>query len=433
MLRLFPWRMKRIDSLLRSGSGTSWLVKLSLLALLVRIPVLLFPSPLYSDMFYYYRAAKLLASGAPGAWGREGLGIFFPPGQSIWLSWWISIFGDHVWIVPLAQSILSIASLPFLYRAFAPSSELSARIVCVVAAIYPSLILWSGTAGHEITQIFFLALLLFLYTQAADTTGWHAVALCAAFGLALGSASLVRPTFPILLLLTLTVELIHSKKRMRVISGSAIALACAALVIAPWTIRNYREYGHFCPISAQGGFTLLAVVHPESNGVSPHSSDSLGRDLDLVSRDQLHMQVARQVILHDPVRVMRLGLRKIIWEWGTDSSSMDAVVGDPPRGGEAMKRLFQAVVNVFWAWLIVAWTIGSLAEKPWRQAHSRAELWSAMLVLTVFALHALFEPQARHHFPAVPFIAAIGGPGYLRWLAGSHPASRQAGISDNGI
>ena len=151
-------------------------------------------------------------------------------------------------------------------------------------------------------------------------------------------------------------EWAFSRNWIRVIAGSTIAFTFMAVLIAPWTLRNYREYGHFCLISAQAGGTLLLTARPESRNAIPSGED-------LVTRDQRNMRAAVQILIHDPVRTMVLGLQNIVLEWGTDSSSVDSIVGDPPRGGEVLRKMIQAAENFFWAWFITAWLAGSLGGK----------------------------------------------------------------------
>jgi hypothetical protein len=48
--------------------------------------------------------------------------------------------------------------------------------------------------------------------------------------------------------------------------GLALLAAASLLVIAPWTIRNAREYGRFVLVASEGGITLWTGNHPLAIG-----------------------------------------------------------------------------------------------------------------------------------------------------------------------
>lgn len=416
-LRYIPAARNVIGRFFAHGSSRNWVLALMIAAVVVRIPVMIWPSPLYSDMSFYHRAAVMLAHGVSGAWGKNGLGVFYPPGESLFLAPWIALLGDHPWEITVSNTFLTVAAIPFLYKAFETASAGAARSSAAMLALYPSLVLWSGTAGHETAEIFVLSVLLFLYTRiVAALTLRSVLVLCAVFGLALGAGSLIRPTFPALLALTAVAAVMKAPSWKRVSFGMVVAGLCMALAIAPWTIRNYREYGRFCLISANGGFSLLGVVHPLSDGVRDYNPPDLGKGLDLIERDHLSMDLALHYVTSDPIRIARLAVTKVIREWGSDtSSSIDAVVGVPPRGGDSLKHALQAVLAYSWAWLVCAWVLGAMAVKRKTPA-APVELWCVLWVLMIFGLYLLFSPQARYHYPVLPFAAGVFGPGLLSWM-----------------
>jgi hypothetical protein len=394
----------------KAGSPQQWLVAIMIAALLVRIPVMIWPSPLYSDMFYYHRAAAMLAHGAAGAWGRNGLGIFYAPGESLWLAPWIALFGDHGWVIPASNTFLTLAALPLLYAAFATVSQAGARASTAMLALFPSLVLWSGTAGHESAEICILAILLFLYTRiVATATLRRALLLWVAFGFVFGAGSLVRPTFPLLFAMTVITVFVKSSDWRRATAGPLLALVCATVIIAPWTIRNYREYGRFCLIAANGGTSLLGVVDPHSNGIDDYIPTDFAKGIDIVERDRLSMRRAVHFIAADPQRIARLAVIKFVREWGSDvSSSIDAVVGVPPRGGETVKHAIQAALTLFYAAFVCAWMLASLPRRPEANA-TPVGLWCSSWVLITIALHLVFPALARYHYSVLPLAAGVAG------------------------
>jgi 4-amino-4-deoxy-L-arabinose transferase-like glycosyltransferase len=53
--------------------------------------------------------------------------------------------------------------------------------------------------------------------------------------------------------------------RRRLVLLATLALA-SLVVIAPWTLRNYREYGRFVLVASEGGLTFWTGNHPLSPG-----------------------------------------------------------------------------------------------------------------------------------------------------------------------
>ncbi len=51
---------------------------------------------------------------------------------------------------------------------------------------------------------------------------------------------------------------------LRALAGPALLVACAAAMIAPWTIRNANELHHFVPVSTETGITLVGTYNATS-------------------------------------------------------------------------------------------------------------------------------------------------------------------------
>lgn len=110
----------------------------------------------------------------------------------------------------------------------------------LAAALYPLFIVSTTDVRSEPLFMFFMVLALFALQRKRP-------ALC---GASLALAALTRPV-------ALLFVPLFALRRPRVF------LLTFALVLAPWTIRNYVRYGEFIPVNNAGGYSLWRGTHPE--------------------------------------------------------------------------------------------------------------------------------------------------------------------------
>jgi hypothetical protein len=81
------------------------------------------------------------------------------------------------------------------------------------------------------------------------------------FGALAGVGALVRPA----MLFFLAMAVLWLLARRRLGSAAVAALTCA-IVLAPWTVRNFRTYDRFVLIASEGGVTFWTGNHPLARG-----------------------------------------------------------------------------------------------------------------------------------------------------------------------
>lgn len=149
-------------------------------------------------------------------------------------------------------------------RAAGPRAEVAAAWI---AAVYPPLVWLPAFVLSESLYVTVTAASVLVLGRAIDgvpppagstrsdlRTGFPA-------GLLAGTAVLIRPAMLFFLLLAGLWLL----ARRRVALFAALALA-SLLVVAPWTLRNYREYHRFILVASEGGLTFWTGNHPLSPG-----------------------------------------------------------------------------------------------------------------------------------------------------------------------
>lgn len=243
--------MRGARSLLRSG----W--PLLVLALVVRVAQIAAThhwTP-FSDPADYVRNAISIAHGhgmAPSLVGDHGASALRPPAYPYTLGGVFAVTGDSYTAGRLASALFGVISV-FLIGLIADMlwSRRTALIAMGIAAIYPALVLLSGTLLSESLA---LPLVLGMLVMVLERRAVPA-------GLLFGLALLDRPA-----LVVFAIPLVAGLWGERRWRAPALALAVALLTVVPWTIRNAVEFHAFVPISTESGFLVAGTY----NAVSAH-------------------------------------------------------------------------------------------------------------------------------------------------------------------
>lgn len=358
------------------------------LALLVRIAsiVLTQGGQLAGDQPEYDAAARLFADGHP-FWGLAPTGephesLWKAPGYGLWLGLIYLVAGPTLAVVGVLQALLSLATVALVWllgrRLFNPGVGLAAALV---AAVYPFIWIWVPTLYPETLAVPLAALVFYLVLGRTPSAGR-----AAGVGALVGVALLIRPTSGFLFLGIAAAWIMASGWR-RGVAMTALGVLCAALVIAPWTARNYAVSGAFVPLSVQDA-AVYGTFNAESAGdpinpyawrlVTEESREILGRQplpSEVELRRELYDTAIEYVKAHPesiPGAIFWNGIHRL-WDLRPPALAMAEVgfEGRSPQGtvlGLAM----------YYVLLILA-VIGI-----WRH-RARREIWIPVLALAVGA------------------------------------------------
>jgi 4-amino-4-deoxy-L-arabinose transferase-like glycosyltransferase len=169
--------------------------------------------------------------------------------------------------VKVAQALLGAIVITMIgFIAVRAGGFRTGPIAAVIAAIYPPLI-W--ISAYVFSESLFMplalgcVLLLGTAQQRAQTgrSPRSGAAATVAAGLVAGAAILVRPGMLFFLPIA-ALWLIRSRRW-----SLALAFCVSALVVvAPWTLRNAKEYGRFVLVASEGGVTFWTGNHPLAIG-----------------------------------------------------------------------------------------------------------------------------------------------------------------------
>lgn len=296
--------------------------------------------PGIADQLSYHALALRVADG----WGftfAEGHWPATPAGEptahwsflyTLYLAAVYVVVGAQPLVARLAQAVVVGVLHPWLawrlgQRLFGPRTGILAALF---SAVYGYFIYY---AGGLLTEAFYFVAILWTLDAATRLAaarhgswrlrGWVEL------GLAIGITGLLRQVFlvfaPVLAMWLLWLmagpRAQLSWRRARApLAGVAIAAATAVLLVAPWTIRNYRAFGTFVPLNTNAGFALYWGNHPVhgTEFVPLFDGQTYGtlipddlRPLNEAALDRALLGRAFDEIARDPVRYLRLSVSRI--------------------------------------------------------------------------------------------------------------------------
>lgn len=298
-------------------SHTRWVVGLAGLALLLRLGLAVACTPTSlptNDVLFYHATAALMADG-------EGFSLYgeptahWPPLVPFMYSLVYRVFGPEPLAAVALNSVIGAATVPVLYalvlRTF---GTVPARFAAAFLAIMPGQILFADALLAETTYTFmlvsFVCLVAYLPNRVAAALGLGVVA---------GLATLTRGEgilLPVIALAAWWPELPR-----RALAGRALLLAAGlALVVVPWTIRNFDVTdGELVPVATNSSTTLWSGHNVDANGgpsyappaVLAPAAGKTGIEWEVAEAKVLREEALEHIVEH-PLRELKLIPLKLI-------------------------------------------------------------------------------------------------------------------------
>jgi 4-amino-4-deoxy-L-arabinose transferase-like glycosyltransferase len=282
----------------------------------------------WADQNFFENLAWTFSQGS-GFLTPEGTPTSFQaPGFPILLGLLYRLFGRHYELNSLLQSTLGACACLWtgLLARRIGLRPLIALAAAAIAAVLPTALVAVSSFTSEAPAQFFISLMSLLIAialGAQDRRRGYRLLLLA--GLVCGYGALVRPQM-LAVPLFLGIGLVLSRLRpfwTSVWWGVSFGLA-AAVVIAPWTIRNWVVLGGFAPVATSGGQTYLSANNPytldpkderfgytELGGIVDSARHRVTlREPNELQRDQLDYQLGRQFRAESPVNPLSLSIAR---------------------------------------------------------------------------------------------------------------------------
>jgi len=312
--------------------------------------------------------------------------------------------GRSVLAIRLVQAIIGAASCLLVFRLcrLLFDSEAMARLAAIGLAIEPFNVFFTGLALTEtLYTALLLGVMLLLARLLRDRRLWAAAAAGGLIGLAilLRPALLLFPPFLLVFFLILIRPLKEAALRWILLA------ACAAVLVLPWTIRNFVALGAFVPTTTQGGESLWESNNPKADGGPMMDQGIFPEDLDKlpeVERDRALGRAAREFILANPGRFLGSCARRFIRFWNV-----------LPNFEGYRTPLYNAISVLGTVPVYILAVVGLIAacRSDWRPT-----LLCLVPVLYTCGLHLVFVASVRYRAPIVPYLLCLAAVGLGRWL-----------------
>lgn len=317
--------------------------------------------------------------------------IFNPPLYPYFLAATNAIFGSLV-AIKVLQALIGSLLIPAVFRvAFRAFGVKTAMAAAGLAAFYPELIWYSA---HFWCETLFLALLWWAIerlTAADETSSIRAAAFA---GVLFGLAVLTRETILYLVPLgALWLGWTRGRKR------PALALTLIATtfaVVAPWTARNWIQFGAFIPVSTGGGLNL----YQGNAGIS--RSDVYNEYYEKEGKVEQY-QWARMAGLRAILSRQPYWLFEKIRDEGPKLAELDSLALIHLRRrayDEPSCAVYRGVsVIVIAPWVLIA--LGSMVALA-RAPVNRQTVFLSGLLIAYLLLHIATHGFSRYRLPVVP-------------------------------
>lgn len=381
---------------------------------LVQVALLLWlrPQPMSDGKFVYDEAVALLTTGQMAPF------TYYPPAQTWWYALWFKLFGASSLVAQLSHVPLHALVTALTYGLAHSVAPRHARIAALAVAWYPSFI-----AYVLITPYYH-----YLYTACVIATAWGWVASLKrtgrAFpaGLASGFGALTKATqliavgqsflFWALAPAAKAGSAPHFPQRLKSFILFAIGMI---LVVAPWTIRNWKVFGEPVLVCTSGGMVFHSANNETSNGLYSGLPDAVVIDTPqaMLAHGRESSELAKQFIREHPGHFLALSWNKILHTWGGESTFVELINYRGRLLTGWVDGILSAVFFSGWAFVVGLWAASSLAAHRVRLPLNAIELATAIVLGSNFLVYAIFEGGDRHHLPFVPLIVLVALAGVL--------------------
>ena len=355
---------------------------------------------------YLHLTRSLLESGHYAMWAKPT--AYVAPVYPFFLASVFKLCGENLLAVKLIHAGLGTASVALVYfLALRFTRPLVALLAALMVALHPEII---GITGFIYTETLFIFLLLATLLALVHAIGTKKTRhfLCA--GALLGLTTLCRGVtlqWPIFMLAVLLL----SRQRWMWLRRWAFVVAGMAVVMAPWTIRNYRQFQAFLPVATGSGDVLWTGNYLEFDGEYRYAQTQkklleVAGDVDLVTRDRKLTADAKRMILEEPLAHAWLFIRKIFRYWLR-------IYEDVPDGAARRRNWLVFSVLAFTHYAILLFMLFGLRQCNWR--HDGVKMLAAFVCYYTL-VHAATLAVARYRIPLLPLIGIAAASGVVAIL-----------------
>lgn len=365
----------------------------------------------FNDALMYHGTAEniLRGDGFVLPFG-DGPTAQWPPGYTLVLAGTYKVFGVSQQAAELVNAVLGALTVVVLMVAVERIVNRTTAIVAgVFLAVLPGPILWTEVLVSETLFTLLVALMLLALTYASPDWRWALL-----FGVVIGTSAMVRGEaltwflFPVVALWG-TVSKVDLAKRV------GLVVVAAAVVMAPWTIRNAVEFGEFLPVGANAGRTLWSGHHPDATGgqTYPTSEDYVrlgvdGEDATEIEISDAFRDDGIEFLLNNPRRELELIPLKLIHLNRGDSYAFDWINADPDPAVSAINVERVGTIADFGYFALLTLTLlgaAMLGRSFWSKPACRCIAVGFLMLLFLYGF--VYYGNYRYRLPYEPLMVVV--------------------------
>lgn len=210
-------------------------------------------------------------------------------GYSSLLGYWFKLWQDNSALTAkYLNVIMSMATIYLIYYMIKRLTQERFIIytVMITSIFLPNHIAYCNVIGSEVMSSFLLAGTIAL--QVAPIKSKYQYPL---LGLAVGLMALTKPFFLMYPLLLALVVWLKNKAYREAFKMLVFVFLFMGLVVAPWTIRNYKAFGRLIPVSYNSGFNLYINNNPNNVHGGWQSFNDIYKSQDLNDKIYRHLDI----------------------------------------------------------------------------------------------------------------------------------------------
>ena len=328
---------------------------------------------------------------------------FCYPGYSYLLVFFHRLTHDNYFAIEIFQAAVSVAACWILYLiAKKIFNETVALTASFLAAFHPALVVYTAKI-HDLSLVVFLITLVFwlIISLKQDNAARNIL-----IGAVIGAGTLVRPTLVLFLPVYFFYNWVRSKERKDYLRGCAVVFISAAVVLAPWTARNYKIYKRFIFITTtsaehfwrgnnafSSGTALTQDGKPVMEGAPKDFLEKLYRMKEIEQYDCLYGQTMKYIASH-PAFFIKMAMKKFYYFWWFS-----------PQTGLLYPGLWTQLYKIYYAVIFTLFASGAYMGLKQAKRPGRAAIASILLfLLLISAGNSLYYVESRHRWAVEPLM-----------------------------
>jgi hypothetical protein len=258
----------------------------------------------------------------------------------------------------------------------------------------------------------FASELPFTFLVLAGVAAWFSLRLsnftrAVVSGLAFGAATYFRSVALLLPIIVWLTAVPNWRKLRGELPAVLLAMIVSGIVIAPWSMRNTKVFGHFVLLSTSDGVNLWMGNNPDSNGFYmplPTDAAKLGE----YGQNKIFGEQAKEYIMAKPGTFMQRAIKKAVLlhagettsvTWNTDSIES--------RFGKSLVFPLRLLTQGFWT-VTLLFAFGGIAILVRSRGITQTLTEPVVLIWIYFtAVYSVYFAADRYHFPSHPLISVL--------------------------